>query len=141
MDTEHRTASSAGQAGPHAGDHRAACGEHQSARAGPECVENQTQNQQTNQSMTNQELDKLLNSVRIEQVIGAHLELKPSGNMFVARCPFHEENTASFVVNPERKLFHCFGCHAGGNAITFVMLHRKVGFNAAVESLKDMVEE
>ena len=50
----------------------------------------------------------------IVEVIGSYLPLKRAGANFVALCPFHKEKTPSFNVNPQRQVFNCFGCHAGG---------------------------
>ena len=58
----------------------------------------------------------------IVALIGRYVELKQSGRNWKGRCPFHEEKTPSFNVNPDRGIFHCFGCQKGGNAITFSAL-------------------
>ncbi|UCF88780.1 MAG: DNA primase [bacterium] len=71
----------------------------------------------------------------IVDVIGRHLELKRSGSAFKALCPFHQEKTPSFMVNPARQIFHCFGCDTGGDVIRFVMLYEGLPF---VESLKKL---
>ena len=71
----------------------------------------------------------------IVEVIGRHLELKRSGSAFKALCPFHQEKTPSFMVNPARQIFHCFGCETGGDVIRFVMLFEGLPF---VESLKKL---
>jgi len=63
------------------------------------------------------------------------LELKKKGRVLVARCPFHDEKTASFTVTPSKGLYHCFGCGAAGDVIGFVTKHDKVGFPAALERL------
>ena len=71
----------------------------------------------------------------IVEVIGRSLELKRSGSAFKALCPFHQEKTPSFVVNPARQIFHCFGCDTGGDVIRFMMLYEGLPF---VESLKKL---
>ncbi len=70
-------------------------------------------------------------------VIGSYLPLKKAGANFVALCPFHKEKTPSFNVNPHRQIFHCFGCHKGGDVFTFVKEHENVGFMDAVRRLAD----
>jgi DNA primase len=57
--------------------------------------------------------------LRIEDVIGRHVELRPSGNRLVAPCPFHQETKPSFSVNPEGGFYYCFGCQASGDIIEF----------------------
>ena len=57
----------------------------------------------------------------IVEVIGGYFPLKKSGPVFKALCPFHQEGTPSFTVNPQRQIFKCFGCGAGGSVIRFVM--------------------
>ena len=60
-----------------------------------------------------------------------------SGGRYTGRCPFHEERTPSFSVNPQDKLYYCFGCGAGGDAITFVRETEQLDFSQAVEWLAD----
>jgi len=80
-------------------------------------------------------IDDLLVRVDIVDLIDSHLPLKKSGNSFVARCPFHTEKTPSFAVTRTKQLFHCFGCGAGGNAISFLMDFSHLSFVEAVEDL------
>ncbi len=63
------------------------------------------------------------------------VELKKKGRVLVARCPFHDERTASFTVTPSRGLYHCFGCGAAGDVIGFVTKHDKLTFGRALETL------
>lgn len=84
-------------------------------------------------------IDDLLDRVDIVDVIGARLELRKTGKNHSARCPFHDEKTPSFSVNPEKQFYYCFGCGAGGNAIGFVMDYDHVDFPQAVESLGALV--
>ena len=58
--------------------------------------------------------------VSIVDVIGEYTSLKRAGTYFKSRCPFHHEKTASFTVSPHKEIFYCFGCHAGGDVITFI---------------------
>jgi len=71
----------------------------------------------------------------IVQLIGSYLDLKKAGRNFKALCPFHGEKTPSFMVNPEKQIYHCFGCGKGGNAFHFLMEYEGVGFIEAVERL------
>jgi DNA primase len=71
----------------------------------------------------------------IVDVIGSYFPLKRAGANFKALCPFHQEKTPSFMVNPSRQTFHCFGCGAGGSVYRFVMEYEHVDFPAAVRKL------
>lgn len=71
----------------------------------------------------------------IIDVVGSYVELKKAGANFKARCPFHEEKTASFVVSPAKQIYHCFGCGAGGDAINFVKELEKLSYPEAIEKL------
>jgi DNA primase len=71
----------------------------------------------------------------IVQLIGEYLPLKKSGSRYWALCPFHDEKTASFSINPATQFFHCFGCHKGGTAFNFIMAQEKVDFPEAVKML------
>lgn len=71
----------------------------------------------------------------IAEVVGAHVRLKRAGRNLVGLCPFHNEKTPSFSVNPERGFFHCFGCGAGGTVFNFVMRVEGLTFPEAVRSL------
>jgi DNA primase len=84
-------------------------------------------------------LDDLLDRVDIVEVIDRRVKLKKTGKNYTARCPFHEEKTPSFSVNPDKQFFYCFGCGAGGNALGFVMDYENVDFPRAVEMLADSV--
>ncbi|OUS16199.1 DNA primase [Gammaproteobacteria bacterium 50_400_T64] len=84
-------------------------------------------------------IDDLLDRVDIVDVIGARLELRKTGKNHSARCPFHDEKTPSFSVNPEKQFYYCFGCGAGGNAFGFVMDYDHVDFPQAVETLGALV--
>ena len=61
--------------------------------------------------------------------------LRKAGTSFKACCPFHNEKTPSFNVNPQRGFFHCFGCNVGGGAVKFLMLHERVSFVEAITEL------
>ncbi|NOQ64951.1 MAG: DNA primase [Methyloprofundus sp.] len=84
-------------------------------------------------------IDDILVRVDIVDLIDSYVPLKKAGSSYVARCPFHTEKTPSFAVTRSKQLYHCFGCGAGGNAITFLMEHGHLGFVEAVEDLADFV--
>jgi DNA primase len=75
----------------------------------------------------------------IVEVIGAYFPLKRAGANFKALCPFHQEKTPSFHVNPQRQTFHCFGCGVGGSVFRFVMEYEHVDFPSAVRKLATRV--
>jgi DNA primase len=71
-------------------------------------------------------------------VVGARTELKRAGaNEYVGLCPFHDERTPSFGVNPHDKVYHCFGCQASGDLFSFVMETEGLDFTGALEALAD----
>ena len=73
----------------------------------------------------------------IVETIASYFPLKRAGRNFKANCPFHNEKTPSFVVNPDKQIFHCFGCGAGGNVISFVMQQERVEFPEALRMLAE----
>lgn len=80
-------------------------------------------------------LDRVRLANPIEAVVGERVQLKKSGRNMFGLCPFHNEKTPSFSVQPDRGFYHCFGCHKGGNVFQFVMEHDGVSFAEAVETL------
>src|SRR5215471_21771802 len=77
------------------------------------------------------------NSADIVRVVSDFVSLKGTGNTLKGLCPFHSEKTPSFTVHRDKQFFHCFGCHAGGDVFSFVMLAEKVPFPEAVELIAD----
>ncbi len=73
----------------------------------------------------------------IVEIISEHLPLKPAGKNLKALCPFHPEKTPSFMVNPERQIFNCFGCGVGGNVFSFLMKHEHLTFWEALKLLAE----
>jgi len=73
----------------------------------------------------------------IVEIIGNCIPLKRAGANFVALCPFHREKTPSFNVNPHLQIFHCFGCHKGGDVFTFVKEYETIDFPEAVRRLAE----
>lgn len=84
-------------------------------------------------------IDDLLVRVDIVDLIETHVPLKKTGSNFVARCPFHTEKNPSFSVNRAKQFYYCFGCGAGGNAISFLMDFNHLDFVEAVEDLAAFV--
>ena len=80
-------------------------------------------------------LEDILSRVDIVEVISGYLPLKKAGRNFKANCPFHHEKTPSFMVSPDKQIFHCFGCSESGNAFKFLMRYERMEFPEAVEML------
>jgi len=80
-------------------------------------------------------LEEIRNRCDIVDVISEYVHLKPAGKGFKGLCPFHGEKTPSFMVSPEKQLFHCFGCGEGGNVFNFLMKYEKFSFFEAVKML------
>ena len=83
-------------------------------------------------------IDTILAQTDIVGLIGQHVELQKSGSEFKGCCPFHEEKTPSFFVNPKKQFFHCFGCSESGNAISFLRKKMNLEFPAAVRHLAEL---
>jgi len=80
-------------------------------------------------------IDEILERNDIVDVINSYIPLKKTGSNFKARCPFHDEKTASFVVSPQKQIYKCFGCGKGGNVITYVQDFEKISFPEALRKL------
>ncbi len=82
-------------------------------------------------------IEEVRNRSDIVDVISGYVNLQKKGNNHVGLCPFHNEKTPSFSVNRQRQIYHCFGCGAGGNVITFVMEYENYSFPEALKYLAD----
>ncbi|HEY3853056.1 MAG TPA: DNA primase [Verrucomicrobiae bacterium] len=82
-------------------------------------------------------LDQIRAASDIVDVIGGYVPLKRAGANFVALCPFHKEKSPSFNVNPLKQIYHCFGCHKGGDVFTFVKDYENIDFPDAVRRLAE----
>ena len=80
-------------------------------------------------------VDDLLERSDIVDLIDSRVKLKKAGKDYLACCPFHDEKTPSFTVSRDKQFFHCFGCGANGNAISFIMDYDRLTFPEAIESL------
>ncbi len=80
-------------------------------------------------------LDQILDRCNIAEIISSYIPLKRAGRNYKAICPFHHEKTPSFIVNPEKGIFHCFGCSVGGNVFSFIMKYERLEFPEVVEML------
>ncbi len=80
-------------------------------------------------------IDEVRYATDVVSVVSEYVTLKKSGRNFFGLCPFHSEKTPSFSVNPDKQIFHCFGCGAGGNVFAFVQKVEGVGFPEAVRVL------
>ena len=80
-------------------------------------------------------IQEVIDRTDIEELIGRYVTLKRTGANLIGRCPFHSEKTPSFTVTPAKRMFYCFGCQAGGSALTFVQKIENMDFSEAVEHL------
>ena len=80
-------------------------------------------------------IDDILTKINIVDLINSRVKLKKAGRDYQACCPFHHEKTPSFTVSDKKQFYHCFGCGAHGNAISFLMEYDKLEFVEAVEEL------
>lgn len=82
-------------------------------------------------------IDQVQNRTDIVEVISRYIPLQKAGRNYKAPCPFHNEKTPSFIVSPDKQIYHCFGCGAGGNVFSFVMKHENMEFPEVVEMLAE----
>ena len=86
---------------------------------------------------TRESIERVREAVDMVELVGAKTELRRVGSRWSGLCPFHDERTPSFTVNAEQRLYHCFGCGEGGDAIGFVEKTEALDFPSAVELLAD----
>src|SRR5829696_3209201 len=82
-------------------------------------------------------IDDLRRQADIVRVIQDYVSLKKKGTNWMACCPFHQEKTPSFSVNPSKDIFYCFGCGVGGSVFNFVMQIERVSFPEAVRMVAE----
>ena len=80
-------------------------------------------------------IEQVRSSADIVDVIGQYIPLRKKGKNFWGVCPFHSEKTPSFSVTREKQIFHCFGCHQGGNVFKFLMEYKKISYPEAITEL------
>ena len=83
-------------------------------------------------------IETLNDRMNIVDVISTRVPLKKSGREYHGRCPFHDDSSPSFSVNPDKQVYHCFGCGASGGLISFIMEYDNMDFVSAVESLASL---
>ena len=82
-------------------------------------------------------IEEIRASANIVDIISEYVQLRKRGKNYIGLCPFHNEKTPSFTVSDEKQIFHCFGCHAGGNVYKFLMDYEKISFVEAVQELAE----
>ncbi|MEE1226432.1 MAG: DNA primase [Bacteroidales bacterium] len=82
-----------------------------------------------------EDIEKIINAARIEEVVGSFVELRKRGVNYIGLCPFHNEKTPSFNVNPAKGIFKCFGCGEGGDSVAFLMKHEHYTYPEALRWL------
>ncbi|MCH8941047.1 MAG: DNA primase [Bacteroidetes bacterium] len=82
-------------------------------------------------------IEQIRSSISIVDLISEYIQLRKRGKNYTGLCPFHNEKTPSFTVSEEKQIFHCFGCHAGGNVYKFLMEYEKISFVEAVQELAE----
>ncbi len=90
-----------------------------------------------NSSFNDTDLDYIRSRIDIVELIESYIPLKKNGANYKACCPFHKEKTPSFVVSPPKNIYHCFGCHKGGDVFSFMMDWDNLSFPEAVVRLAD----
>lgn len=80
-------------------------------------------------------IEEVRNAANIVDIIATYVQLRKRGRNFIGLCPFHSEKTPSFTVSEDKQIFHCFGCHAGGNVFKFLMEYEKISFIESVQQL------
>ena len=84
-----------------------------------------------------EKVNEIRQAVEIVDVIGDYVQLKKQGRNYFGLCPFHGENSPSFSVSPDKQIYHCFGCGAGGNVFSFLMDIDGLSFQEAAVKLAD----
>ena len=80
-------------------------------------------------------IEEIRSTASIVDVISGYVQLRKRGRNYLGLCPFHSEKTPSFTVSEDKQIYHCFGCHAGGNVFKFLMDYEKISFIESVQEL------
>ncbi|MGL4533690.1 MAG: CHC2 zinc finger domain-containing protein, partial [Fusobacteriaceae bacterium] len=84
-----------------------------------------------------EDIEKLNDNLKIEEVVGEFVELKKSGANYKGLCPFHPDTSPSFMISPSKNICKCFVCGEGGSPIKFYAQYKNIGFNEAVKELSE----
>ena len=84
-------------------------------------------------------IEEIRTAANAVDIISEYVQLRKRGKNYVGLCPFHNEKTPSFTVSDEKQIFHCFGCHTGGNVFKFLMEYKKISFVEAVQELAEQL--
>lgn len=82
-------------------------------------------------------IEEIRNAANIVDIVSEYVQLRKRGRNYIGLCPFHSEKTPSFTVSDEKQIYHCFGCHNGGNVFKFLMEYKKISFIEAVQELAE----
>jgi len=86
-----------------------------------------------------QKIEEIRHSADIVDIISGYVQLRKRGKNYIGLCPFHQEKTPSFTVSPDKQIYHCFGCHAGGNLFSFLMDYKSISFVEAVQEIAEQI--
>ncbi|KAF5275528.1 hypothetical protein FQR65_LT16626 [Abscondita terminalis] len=114
----------------------------QDAIGTPFCItidfETEVDNCEYGMSISQQQIDNIIQKADISEIIGKFLDLKKKGKDFIAVCPFHDDSSPSLSISVDKKVFKCFPCGVGGNVITFVKEFKNINFFKAVKEVADI---
>lgn len=82
-------------------------------------------------------IEEIRNAANIVDIVSEYVQLRKRGRNYIGLCPFHSEKTPSFTVSDEKQIYHCFGCHNGGNVFKFLMEYKKISFIEAVQEIAE----
>ena len=80
-----------------------------------------------------QKIEEIRSAVDIVDLVSQYVPLRKRGKNYIGLCPFHSEKTPSFSVSSDKQIYHCFGCHNGGNLFKFLMEYKKISYVEAVQ--------